>query len=71
VLIVDHRAPRLEQDDLAPLLQSENSSLRVIYLTLAENRMIVHNQQLVSNVTIDDLLQAVHQPAAARSGDEH
>lgn len=62
VLIVDHTSQRLQGDELASLLPDGNRSLRVIYLSLAENRMIIHNQQLVRNVTVPDLLKAVHSP---------
>ncbi len=63
VLIVDHETAQLREADLAPLLQAGRQPLKVIYLTLAENRMIVHNQVQVSDVTLSDLLKAV-EPAA-------
>jgi DNA-binding NarL/FixJ family response regulator len=62
VLIVDHQAAQLHEVDLAPLLQASQQPLKVIYLTLAENRMIVHEQVQVSDVTFSDLLKAL-QPA--------
>ena len=62
IVIVDHDEPELRESDLAPLLETETLSLKVIYLTLAANKMIVHNRQQMSDVSIPDLLQALELP---------
>jgi DNA-binding NarL/FixJ family response regulator len=67
VLIVDHAAPELRGADLAPLLEAESPASKVIYLTLAENKMIVHNRQQVADVTLPDLLRAIQGQASAGS----
>lgn len=59
VLIVDHDSAGLGEADLAPLLENEGQNMKVIYLTLAENKMIIHNRQQVADVTASDLLQAL------------
>ncbi|MBE9523737.1 MAG: response regulator transcription factor [Chloroflexi bacterium] len=59
IIIVDHANAQLREVDLAPLLDSGVENLKVVYLTLAENRMIVHNRQEIINATPTDLLQAL------------
>lgn len=59
VLIIDHDAADLHEDDLAPLLENVDRDIKVIYLTLAQNKMIIHKRQQVANVTAKDLLFAV------------
>ncbi len=59
VLIVDHAGVALNQADLAPLLSMDDQALKVIHLTLAENKMVVHDQRQVTNVSLTDLLQAL------------
>lgn len=59
VLIVDHAAAELGEADLAPLLETEAPAIKVIYLTLADSKMIVHNRQQVADVTVEDLLGAL------------
>ncbi len=63
VLIIDHDAAELHEDDLAPLLENVDRDIKVIYLTLAKNKMIIHRRQQVANVTAVDLLQAIQAPA--------
>ncbi len=58
-LIVDHTRPELEVGDLAPLLWPEVGSLRVIYLTLAGNELIVHERRRITGATENDLLHAL------------
>ena len=65
IVIVDHDEPELRESDLAPLLESATPSLRVIYLTLSANKMIVHNRQQLSDVSIPDLIQALGLPGDA------
>ncbi|MEN8171975.1 MAG: hypothetical protein ABFS03_03755 [Chloroflexota bacterium] len=57
IIIVDHDNAQLREADLAPLLDSGVENLKVIYLTLAENKMIIHNRQEIINATPADLLQ--------------
>ena len=64
IVIVDHSSNRLNEADLAPMLQNDLPNLKVIYLTLADNHMIVHDQHQVSNVNVVDLLNAL-QPSQA------
>jgi len=59
IIIVDHANAQLREADLAPLLNSGAENLKVVYLTLAENKMIVHNRQEIINATPTDLLQAL------------
>jgi DNA-binding NarL/FixJ family response regulator len=66
VLIVDHNNARLSEADLAPVLNIDLPDLKIIYLTLAENRMIVHDQRQVSNVMLSDLLGALHASSDAQ-----
>jgi len=59
VIVVDHEDLRLRDSDLAPLLEPAEKALRVIYLTLAGNEMIVHERRRVTNVTEAALLRAL------------
>jgi DNA-binding NarL/FixJ family response regulator len=59
ILIVDHARAELREADLAPLLENTARHLKVIYLTLSENKMIIHNRQQFGDVTVPDLLQAL------------
>ncbi len=59
VLIVDHAAKSLRQVDITPVLAATTSTLKVIHLTLAENKMVVYDQRQVANVSLTDLLQAL------------
>ena len=62
IIIVDHDKPDLRESDLAPLFVSEITSLQVIYLTLSTNKMVIHNRQRLSDVSVPDLIQALHLP---------
>jgi DNA-binding NarL/FixJ family response regulator len=59
VLIVDHAATALGQADMTPLPGLNDQTLKVIHLTLAENKMMVYDQRQVTNVSLTDLLQAL------------
>ncbi len=59
VLIVDHESSELLEHDLTPLLDNIDQDIKVIYLTLAQNKMIIHKRQQIANVTAEDLLEAV------------
>jgi CheY-like chemotaxis protein len=62
VLIIDHESAELREQDLTPLLENVDRDIKVIYLTLAQNKMIIHKRQQIANVTVGDLLQAVLAP---------
>ncbi len=68
VIIVDHESTELDEADLTPLLEAElqtnaaHPQLKVIYLTLADNKMIIHDRLEVTNVTPVDLLLALQIP---------
>jgi DNA-binding NarL/FixJ family response regulator len=51
-VIVDHA-------DTAPTFESSAPSLQVIYLTLAENRMVVHSRQEMAGPTARDLVRVI------------
>jgi hypothetical protein len=57
--IVDHANAQLREADLAPILESGAKNIEVVYLTLAEIRMNVHNRQEIINATPSDLIQAL------------
>ncbi len=59
VLIIDHDSAELREADLMPLLENEEQDIKVIYLALAQNKMIIHNRQKIANVTAVDLLNAL------------
>lgn len=62
-VIVDHESTELKDIDLTPLLWPETETLKVIYVTLAGNEMIVHERRRISSVTEDDLLGALETTA--------
>ena len=59
IIIVDHASAQLREVDLAPFLDSNLENLKVIYLTLSDNKMIVHNREEITNATPADLLNAL------------
>ena len=63
-LIVDHADAGLRQADLVQGLESRVPT--IIYLTLADTQMVVHNWQHVADVQVADLVQAL-QASAKRS----
>ncbi|MFQ5857088.1 MAG: cytochrome c oxidase subunit II [Anaerolineae bacterium] len=62
-VIVDHESAELKDTDLAPLLWTETETLKVIYVTLAGNEMIVHERRRVAGATEVDLLCALETTA--------
>lgn len=58
-IIVDHEEQDLLASDLSLLFESEIQSIKIIYLTLSNNRMIIHNRQQLSNASITDLIHAL------------
>jgi cytochrome c oxidase subunit 2 len=62
-IIVDHESVELQEADLAPLLWPEIESLKVIYVTLAGNEMIIHERRRITGATEDDLLRALEASA--------
>lgn len=70
VIIVDHDDAELKETDLAPLLWPDAEDLRVIYVTLAGDKMTVHDRRQVIGASEADLLralQAVRQPGEGES----
>ncbi|RME47862.1 MAG: cytochrome c oxidase subunit II [Chloroflexi bacterium] len=63
-VIVDHQSTELKDVDLTPLLWPEAETLKVIYVTLAGNEMVVHERRRISGVTEDDLLEALETSAS-------
>ena len=61
-VVVDHEDLRLRDVDLAPLLWPGKNTLKVIYLTLSGDEMIVHHRERMENVTSNDLVRALHVP---------
>jgi hypothetical protein len=41
------------------VLETDAPALKVIHLTLAENKMVVYDQRQVANVSLTDLFQAL------------
>ena len=62
IIIVDHDEDKLRETDLAPLLDNQIATVKVIYLTLAANKMIIHNRQQFEDVTMPDLIKALGNP---------
>ena len=62
VLIVDHAQVSLKMNDLEDLLERGPVSLKVITLTLSENKMVVHNRQQLADVTLSDLMSVLQIP---------
>ncbi len=69
-IIVDHENVELKEADLAPLLWPEVESIRVIYVTLAGNQMIIHDRQRVVGATEVDLLRALKNAHRKRESKE-
>jgi DNA-binding NarL/FixJ family response regulator len=59
VLIVDHAQAALKMNDLEDLLEQGPASLKVITLTLSENKMVVHNRRQLTNATLPDLMNVL------------
>ncbi len=59
VIIIDHGDATLKEADLAPLLWPDVENLRVIYVTLAGDKMTVHERHQVSGAGEADLLRAL------------
>lgn len=58
-VIVDHESAELKDIDLTPLLWPDTESLRVIYVTLAGNEMIIHERRRLTGATEADLLDVL------------
>jgi DNA-binding NarL/FixJ family response regulator len=59
VLIVEQEAADLYEDNLASLLDMQDHAKKIIYLTLAESKMVIHDRQQVEGATIDHLVKAL------------
>jgi len=57
-LIIDHAQASMHVTELNDLLESVES-LKVISLTLTENKMVIHNRQQLADVTLPVLMQAL------------
>ena len=68
ILILDHDEPDFRQSDIAPLFEITTTSLKVIYLTLSTNEMIIHNKQQLSDASVSDLINAIQLPEEHRNG---
>ncbi len=66
-VIIDHESAELKDTDLTLLLWPEAEALKVIYVTLAGNEMIVHERRRISGVTEDDLLEALEATAGTKA----
>ena len=62
IIIVDHANAELRAADLSPLLENDYPSIKVIYLTLAENKMVIHDRKQISGATMTDLFEALQLP---------
>ncbi len=73
VLIIEQESANLYEDNLAPLLDVETETFKVIYLTLAESKMVIHDRQQVNGATVDNLLEVLQttssRPTSGRSSD--
>jgi DNA-binding NarL/FixJ family response regulator len=58
ILIVDHIQAALNPLDVSAILESVDS-LKVIFLTLAENKMVIHDRRQLGGVTLPDLVEAL------------
>lgn len=66
VLIVEQETADLYEDNLAPLLDMQGHTMKIIYLTLAESRMIIHDRQEINGATVEQLFQALQASPAIR-----
>lgn len=66
-VIIDHESAELKDTDLTLLLWPEAEALKVIYVTLAGNEMIVHERRRISGVTETDLLEALEATAGTKA----
>jgi DNA-binding NarL/FixJ family response regulator len=62
IIIVDHANADLRVSDLSPLLENNYPKIKVIYLTLADNKMVIHDRRQISGATVKDLLKALQSP---------
>ncbi|RME76308.1 MAG: DNA-binding response regulator [Chloroflexi bacterium] len=63
-IIVDHDTSYLTDSEVVSQLVGRGDTQQVIFLTLEDNRMIVHHRERIENVTPADLIQALHPGAA-------
>lgn len=57
-IIIDHAQIEMNPTELNQLLESAEA-LKVISLTLSDNKMVIHNRQQLANVTLPVLMQAL------------
>lgn len=61
-IIVDHDDPQLRDAEVVSQLVGSEETRHVIFLTLAGNQMIVHHRERITNVTPNNLIQALLAP---------
>ena len=66
IIIVDHADTELRVSDLSPLLENNYPKIKVIYLTLADNKMVIHDRRQVSGATMEDLIDALESPGPGK-----
>ena len=59
VIIMDHQNPELMEAELHPLLDQHAKHFKIIYLTSADNRIIVHDRMQINDAAMPDLLRAL------------
>ena len=59
IVIIEHNEVDLYKSDLDFLLESQAASIKVIFLTLSANKMVIHNRQQLSDVSVPDLIDAL------------
>jgi DNA-binding NarL/FixJ family response regulator len=69
VILLDHLQIRSNQEAFNALLESLDS-LKVISLTLSENKMVIHNHQQISDVTLSLLKQALRVQTPSHQGEK-
>jgi DNA-binding NarL/FixJ family response regulator len=69
VLLVDNASDELRQVSLSLLVASEAQNLKVILLTLSENRIEIIDQHQETNVSLAGLLELL-QPSIGAPGDQ-
>lgn len=65
-IIVDYEDARSRDAEWLPLLQEGRAACRLVFVTLAGNEMIVHEQRRVTHATTAELVAALRRPLALR-----
>lgn len=59
IIIMDHQNHELIEAELNPLLENSERDLKVIYLSSADNRIIIHDRKQINDAVMPDLLRAI------------